>query len=227
MAPRDRVVYLGNYVGLGAEVGATLDELIAFRRWLLARPVTFLDEIAYLRGAQEEMWSKLLQLHFAPNPGEVLRWLLAHGAAATLACYGGDSEQGLRAAREGALALTRWTGSLRTAVSARPGHTPFFSSLRRAAFTGDRRLLFVHAGIDPNRPLHAQSDSFWWASGAFGRIEQPFEGFGTVVRGFDPAKAGLHATACTLSLDAGCGRGGSLLAVRLDPDGTAGDVIEA
>ena len=61
----DRVVYLGNYIGVGGAPAATLDELLAFRRWLLARPGSFACDVAYLRGAQEEMWAKLLQVH--PN----------------------------------------------------------------------------------------------------------------------------------------------------------------
>src|SRR5215471_3558447 len=57
----DRVVYLGNYMGVGPSVRAVVDELIEFRRWLLARPRSFASDVAFLRGAQEEMWSKLLQ----------------------------------------------------------------------------------------------------------------------------------------------------------------------
>ena len=34
---------------------------------------TFLGDIVFLRGSQEEMWQKLLELQFAPNPREVLR----------------------------------------------------------------------------------------------------------------------------------------------------------
>ena len=40
-APGDRLVYLGNYLGHGAEVRATLDKLLAFRRELIARPGMF------------------------------------------------------------------------------------------------------------------------------------------------------------------------------------------
>ena len=31
------------------------------------------NEIVFLRGAQEEMFSKLLQLQIAPNPQEIIR----------------------------------------------------------------------------------------------------------------------------------------------------------
>jgi len=223
----DRVVYLGNYMGVGPQVRAVLDELIAFRRWLLARPRAFATDVVFLRGAQEEMWSKLLQLQFAPNPSDVLRWLLEHGTAATLEAYGGDAAYAARVAREGPVAMTRWTGGLRAALAAAPGHQPFISGLRRAAFTDDQALLFVHAGIDVSRPLGAQSDSFWWAAGAFGRIAQPYEGFRLVVRGYDTQHAGLVTTPFTASLDGGCGFGGRLLAACLDPAGQVLETIDA
>lgn len=222
----DRVVYLGNYMGIGRDVRATLDELIGFRRWLLARPRAFAADVVFLRGAQEEMWSKLLQLQFAPNPTEVIRWLLEHGTAATLQAYGGDPAYAAQVARAGPVAMTRWTSELRAALAAAPGHQPFLSGLRRAAFTDDQALLFVHAGIDVSRPLGAQSDSFWWAAGAFGRIAEPYEGFKRVVRGFDAQHGGLVVTPFTTSLDGGCGFGGTLLAVCLDASGEVIDRLE-
>jgi serine/threonine protein phosphatase 1 len=74
--PGDRLVYLGNAMGHGAEVRGASDELLGFRRRMLARPGMFLFDIAFLRGAQEEMWQKLLQLQFAPNPREVFGWMV-------------------------------------------------------------------------------------------------------------------------------------------------------
>ena len=227
IAINDRVVYLGNYMGVGPQVRAVLDELITFRRWLIARPLAFATDVVFLRGAQEEMWSKLLQLQFASNPSEVLRWLLDHGTAATLTAYGGDPAYATKVVREGPVSMTRWTGGLRAALAAAPGHQPFVSGLRRAAFTDDQSLLFVHAGIDVSRPLDAQSDSFWWAAGAFGRITEPYEGFKLIVRGYDPQHAGLVATPHTLSLDRGCGFGGPLLAACFDRTGQVIETLEA
>lgn len=224
---RDGVVYLGNYLGIGEGARAAVDELVQFRRWLLSRPNSFAADVVYLRGAQEEMWSKLLQLQFAPNPTDVLRWLLEHGVEATLQAYGGDPRQGYMAAREGAVAITRWTGGLRDKVTACPGHIPFYSGLRRAAINDPETLLFVHAGIDVTRPLATQSDSFWWATSAFDRIDQPYNGFRSIVRGFDPAHAGLIETPFTLSVDGGSGLGGNLLAVCLAADGSIEDRVEA
>ena len=36
--PGDRLVYLGNYLGYGKDICATLDRLLSFRRALLAEP---------------------------------------------------------------------------------------------------------------------------------------------------------------------------------------------
>ena len=74
--PGDRVVYLGNMLGRGPHVRATLDEILSFRREVIAAPGFFASDVVFLRGMQEEMWQKCLQLHFAVNPGEVLRWML-------------------------------------------------------------------------------------------------------------------------------------------------------
>lgn len=222
----DRLVYLGNFLGRGAKVRQTLDELLAFRRWLLSLPRSFAYDVAYLRGAQEEMWQKLLQLQFAPNPREVLSWMMSQGVAATLAAYGGDPQLGASHARDGAMAITRWTGSLRNAMQAAPGHFQLMAALRRAAYTDDNALLFVAAGIDPERPLSEQSDSLWWGGSAFARLDHAFSGFNRVVRGFDRAGGGIKRGAYSITVDGGCGFGGPLVAACLLPDGEIGDLIQ-
>jgi len=104
--PGDRLVYLGSILGRSRTVIEAVDEALAFRRTILARPGVLAGDIVFLRGAQEEMWHKLLQLQLAPNPSEVLAWMLRQGVEATLRAYGGDPQQGLDAARQGAVALT-------------------------------------------------------------------------------------------------------------------------
>ena len=177
------------------------------------------------------MWQKLLQLHFAMDPAEVLEWMLDQGVAATLEAYGGNSREGFQAARAGAAALARWTGELRAAMQATPGHAAFMAALRRAAETrpreGTDRLLFVNAGIDVTRPLSAQNDSFWWGVSDFADIDAPYAGFTRVVRGFDQAHPGVEIGRYTASIDAGCGFGGSLVGACLAPDGELLDLVEA
>ena len=61
----DRVVYLGNVIGRGTALRETLAELLAFRRAIIAGPGMFGSDVIYLRGAQEEMLQKTLQVQFA------------------------------------------------------------------------------------------------------------------------------------------------------------------
>jgi hypothetical protein len=242
--PGDRLVYLGNLLGHGAGVRETVDELLDFRRRLLALPGMLAGDVVFLRGQQEEMWQKLLQLQFAPNPAEVLTWTLQQGVSATLAAYGGDPREGLVAARDGAIQLTRWTNALRQAQRAAAGHDRFYAALRRAALTAAAGtgpaeagrstggepaggLLLVSAGIDPGRPLDVQTDSFWWDARGFERVTEPWEGFARLIRGFDPRGRGLSLDGVAVTLDAGCGRGGGLTGARFAADGRLLDVIEA
>ena len=224
--PGDRLVYLGNYLGRGAAIRATLDELLAFRRELLCRPGLEPEDIVYLRGTQEEMWRKLLQLQFAPAPGEVFEWMMRQGVGATLEAYGEPAERARTRLREGALALSRWTSALRETVRGNPGHEELLTSLRRAAYTRGGELLFVHAGIDPERPLTEQIDTFWWGSGNFAALAEPYAGFALVVSGFDRTRAGPRFGPVTATLDGGCGFGGSLNAACFDLAGRKVDWIE-
>jgi serine/threonine protein phosphatase 1 len=223
----DRIVYLGNYIGHGAAIVETIDELLDFRCRLMARPGGFACDVAYLRGAQEEMWQKLLQLQFAANPGQVLAWMVREGVEATIAAYGGDLRQGFAATRDGPRTITRWTTGLRNAMNALSGHTKLFAGLRHAALTGEGGLLFVHAGIDPARPLATQGDAFWWGARDILQLARPFAGFRRVIRGFDRQRRGLVECPFAISLDAGAGRGGPLLGAAIMPDGAVQEVVEA
>jgi serine/threonine protein phosphatase 1 len=223
----DRLVYLGNYLGRGADVIATIDELLLFRRALLARFTLFDKDIVFLRGAQEEMWQKLLQIQIAQDPAQVLEWVLAQGVDATLRAYGVHPDEARLRCREGPLALARWSLEVRQAIRGHPGHETLLAALRRAALTADGRLLFVHAGVDPTRPLAAQSDSFWWGSRGFSVIDRPHEGFRRIVRGYDPSHSGLAIGEVTATIDSGCGFGGPLTAACIDSAGEVVDLIEA
>lgn len=223
----DRVVYLGNMIGRAPAARETLDTLLNFRLHLLARPHSEADDVIYLRGAQEEMWQKLLQLQFAADARAVLEWMIAQGIGPTLQSYGITVPDALREAAAGTVSLTRWTGHLRQAIYAQSGHHQIMTALRRAAYTEDGALLFVNSGLDLSRPLEAQSDSFWWSGGAFGRIAAPYGTFRRIVRGFDPSHAGFAETEFTVTVDAGCGFGGPLMAACIGADGQIIEVLEA
>ncbi len=223
----DRLVYLGNYIGYGDTVLETVDELLDFRRRVLGRRYGCTCDVAFLRGAQEEMWQKLLQLQFAPNPSEVLGWVVRAGMEATVRAYGGDLRQGFAAARDGPRSITRWTGALRSAMNAAPGHTALFSALRHAAFTADQGMLFVPAAIDPTRPLAAQGDAFWWGNDDILALNTRFAGFRRVIRGIDREHRGFAEGAFAVSLDGGKGHPGRLLAACFGIDGEVIKLIEA
>ena len=227
--PGDRLVYLGNYMGVGAETIATLDELVRFRRALLALLSPYLEaaDIVYLRGAHEEMWQKLLQLQFAVGPAQALEWMLGHGVDPTIRAYGGNPDEGRLRAREGVLVLTRWTTELRDKVAGHPGHADILNRLKRAAFTEGGELLYVHAGVDPTRPVTEQGDTFWWGSGYFSKITEPYQGFRRVVRGYDRDHGGVALTDFTATIDGGCGFGGPLIGACITLAGEVEAWIEA
>ncbi len=228
IAPSDNLVYLGNFLGRGGDVAGTVEELLLFRRALMAEQIVGdAGDIVYLRGSQEEMWHKLLQVQFAPNPRQVLEWMLTQGVGPTLEAYGGHVEDGRRAASLGAVALSQWTNRLRATMRAIDGHDRLMSVLKRAAYTDDGALLFVNAGIDPNRPLSEQTDSFWWGGGKFDAIEEPYAGFACVVRGFDHRRRGVIVREHVASIDGGCGFGGPLVAACFDASGRLIDTIDA
>lgn len=235
--PGDRLVYLGNLIGHGVRAVETIDTLLAFRRALIGLPGMKAEDVVYLRGAQEEMWQKLLQLQFAPNPRDVLEWMLNQGVGGTLAAYGGTVEQGMAAARGGTMTLGRWTQALRNAMQACPGHGELFSALRRAAYTGapsdaglserGTGVLLVSGGLDPNRPFSQQGDRFWWGGAGFSRLNGPYAGFSRVVRGWDSTGSGVVVEGPAVTLDAGCGRGGPLVCAILAGDGSILELFQS
>lgn len=224
----DCVVYLGDLLGYGPEITGTIDELLRFRGAFLARPpFVHQDDFICLRGQQEEIWQKLLQIQFAVNPLEVIDWALAHGADATIRAYGGGAVSARSAARGGALALTRWAGEMRERMRRCPGHIAMLNGLRRSARTEGGKLLFVNAGIDPGRAFAEQTDGFWWESRGFDSIAGPYAGFRLVIRGLDPIRRGFAATPWSVTVDGGCGFGGPLIGLCLAPSGEILGRIEA
>lgn len=228
----DRLVYLGNYTGFGAQPVETIDELLTFRRMILALPGVKVGDIVYLRGAQEDMWSRLIQLQFCPDPVDSFLWMLGNGMGATLAQYGIDPHAGINAAREGIMPLTRWTNSIRETLRAHPGHDTFLTHHRRAAYTAipeeDRTpILFVNAGINAARPLGEQGDDLCWSGRDFNKMTAPYRPFEKVIRGFDPTHEGVRINCVTASLDGGCGFGGALVAAQMDANGDIYEIMES
>ena len=225
--PGDRIVYLGNYLGWGAGITDALDETVAFRASLLAVPHMGVCDVVHLRGSQEEMWQKLLQLHLAIEPEAVFHWILARGVRQTLEAYGWEADAAGRKVRAGAREIARWTNEIRAGMERHPGHRELLGSLRRAAFTEDGGILFVNANVDTTRPPDAQNDAFWWGGEALEQTTSPYGGFKKIVRGFDPAQRGVRLDAYVATVDGGAGFGGTLSAACFDTEGRALDRIDA
>lgn len=230
LVPGDRIIYTGNYYGYGPNPAETIDELLTFRRMALAMPGMMISDIIYLRGQQEEIWHKVLQLPFAACPRSTLTWMLDHGLSQTLESYELSPADGMRATREGIPSLTRWTQKIRDRIRQRPGHDIFTTQWRRAAFTesdDNSALLFVNAGLNPKRDLQDQGDSFWWDAQQFKSIDTPYKPFQKVVRGYDPEHKGVDLNCVTATIDGGCGFGGSLICSGFEPGGHLFEMIEA
>lgn len=226
----DRIVYLGNFTGYGKKSRETIDELLTFRRLALAQPGMMPSDIIYLRGRQEEMWRQLLQIQFVQNAQAALQNMLDNGLAATLESYGISAHDGMRAAKEGVLSLTRWTNRIRVALRENPAHDLFLTQHRRAAFTlenGQARLLFVNAGINPSLGLEEQGELFWSSGESFSKMSKAYGSFDKVIRGYDPTHAGVRLNCVTASLDGGSGFGGTLVCAQMDSRGRIHELLQA
>jgi hypothetical protein len=232
----DRIIYLGNYTGYGHHSRQTIDALLNFRRFLLCIPGVQPTDITYLRGTQEEMWQKLLQIQFAPNPPQILDWMLSQGLAQTMESYGVDLMEAKRVVYEGVIRLSRWTDSVRQKVYNNPGHDIFGAQLKRAAYTDCAMtqthgvcspMLFVNAGIDYTKSLEDQGDCFWWGTPHFKSMHSPYGKYQRIVRGFDPLSEGVDVGNITATLDSNCGRGGDLVFAEIAGSGEILDIRAA
>ena len=184
---RDRLVFLGNVVGLGENSIETLSSVINMRNHLLSKFILKPEDIVFLRGSQEEMFLKLLQLHIAPNPYDIVQWMFEHGVDKTAKSYGFDKAEIIDVSTQGTLSISRFTTKLNKIISKIPGHKEYFSNLRHAAFSDTKKILFVNRGVDVSRPLSAQSDCFWWGYQNFSKLNKPYNTFTKIVRGYEPS----------------------------------------
>ena len=137
-APRNVVVYLGDYIDRGESSRAVID-------WLIDNPLPGFQSVHLLGNHEQSL------LQFLTDVGVGPAWL-AYGGRATLLSYGvrpPAAERDLPATQE----------ELRAALPAR--HLAFLRGLRLSHAEGD--YLFVHAGVRPGVPLAAQSaeDLLW------------------------------------------------------------------
>ena len=181
----DKLIFLGNVIGLGNNSKETLNSVIDLRFNLMSKFKLKPDSIIFLRGAQEEMFSKLLQLQLAPNPTEILEWMFDHGVNETIKSYGFSESEVKKIASSGTLNISKWTSNLNKAIHDNPGHVQYFLNLKHAAYSHTKKILFVNRGVDISRPLSAQNDCFWWGYQNFSTIQQPYKTFLRIVRGYE------------------------------------------
>ena len=180
----DYLIFLGNIIGLGSKSKETLSSAIDLRNKLMGKFQLNPNRIIFLRGAQEEMFSKLLQLQIAPNPVEIVEWIFSHGVDQTVISYNFEPDQFRNIATQGTIQINKLTSKLNHQISITPGHKEFFSNLKHAAYSETKEVLFVNRGVDLSRPLSAQNDCFWWGYQNFSLIKKPYNTFKRVVRGY-------------------------------------------
>ncbi len=180
----DKLVFLGNIIGLGNFSKETLSSIIDLRFTLMSKYKLKHNEIVFLRGAQEEMLSKLLQLQIAPNPTEIVKWMFEHGVDKTLESYGYKKDEVLNVASSGTVSISKWTSKLNKTILNNLGHKEYFLNLKHAAYSSSKKILLVNRGVDITRPLSAQNDCFWWGYQNFSNINKPYKSFSRIVRGY-------------------------------------------
>mgnify|MGYP000114652758 CR=1 FL=1 len=180
----DVLIFLGNIIGLGQHSKETLSSVLNLRFKLMAKHTLKSNKIIFLRGAQEEMFSKLLQLHLAPNPQEILKWMFEHGVNSSISSYGLSENEVRSISTSGTISISRWTSKLNSILSSCPGHKQYFLNLKHAAYSSTKKILFVNRGVDITRPLSAQNDCFWWGFQNFSTINKPYSTFSKIVRGY-------------------------------------------
>jgi serine/threonine protein phosphatase 1 len=229
---RDRLVYLGNYLGVESRTNpAVMEEILIFRSALLCKTGVEASDIVFLRGPAEEAWQRLLRLQFAPLPHQMVEKLLASGVESYLRLYGVSITDTRSVARAGTLAITRWTNHLRSLQRNTPGHEKMMFSMRRAAFSNpnadQKRMLFVPASFDPARSLDEQGESLWWTAAPFSVTGRAQANYSRIVRGFDSVNGGADLDDQAVTLDGGCGRGGPLVCGCFTPAGKLVELVIA
>ena len=182
---KDKLIFLGNVIGLGNNSKETLSSIIDLRFNLMSKFKLKPESIIFLRGAQEEMFSKLLQLQLAPNPSEIIEWMFDHGVNETIKSYGFSANEVKNIASSGTINISKWTTNLNKVLYNNPGHAEYFLNLKHAAYSHTKKILFVNRGVDITRPLSAQNDCFWWGFQNFSSIEKPYKTFSRIVRGYE------------------------------------------
>ena len=177
------LIYLGDYVDRGYKVKETIDTIINFK------PKNF--KCIFIRGNHEQML-----LDFVNDKSESLTVWLYNGGAETLKSYCGReiSDDLLNSNSKKHQTQEKFIKALPKK------HLHFFNGLQFSYTWKD--YFFVHAGIDPSRPLSKQReiDMTWTRSPEFLASNQPFEKI--IVHGHTPNK-NIEKKSNRINLDTG------------------------
>ena len=180
----DKLIFLGNVIGFRDSSKEIVSQVLNLRFYLMAKFKLNHEDIIFLRGAQEEMFSKLLQLQIAPNPMEIIDWIFSHGVDQTIISYGFDPNEFKSVASQGTIQINKLTSKLNRQILDTSGHKEYFSNLKHATYSETKEVLFVNRGVDITRPLSAQNDCFWWGYQNFSLVNKPYNTFKRIVRGY-------------------------------------------
>lgn len=224
--PRDRIVYLGNYLGphslWGGEGAAVLDELILFRSAIMARPGFFASDVVFLKGAGEDLLQQALRMPFQKNVSLWLPDALARGLECYTSLYGGTADELHCISQMGVIAQNRFSHHLLENIQSHVAHGDFFATLKSAARTEPKRaadsIALVPAGLDPTCPLTLQYEALCWPQRDIADLAA-YPPFARLVRGQALRNEAPDKNRFVLTLDDGQGLGGTLHAACLDGHG--------
>ncbi len=189
---KPRIVTLGDYVDRGPNSRGVLDRLLQLEHadWC---------DLAAIKGNHEDALLRFLQ---EPEYGRTWGFW---GGAQTLANYGIDMP-GLKASE---LAWQLASQAFERAVD--PAHVALLERLPAIRIIDD--YLFVHGGVDPDRPLSEQdAETFMFMRGRFLKAEKSCDY--VVVHGHTPEDEPVN-TDWRIDVDTGIYFNGVLTAVRL------------
>lgn len=192
---RARLVFLGDYIDRGEQSRQVLEALGQLAA--LNSP-----DLVFLRGNHEAAL-----LDFLNEPEENAAWL-RFGGRETLASFGLSPPPHGRSDRAALVPLRN------ALVQAITPHRAFLEGLEPMHRSGD--VIFVHAAVDPERPIEAQSDdALLWGHPGF-LVDDPVPGLRIVHGHYDaPQPVRLPGRIC---VDTGAYHSGVLTALRLDED---------
>ncbi|MBY0427932.1 MAG: hypothetical protein K2Q32_01800 [Alphaproteobacteria bacterium] len=213
---KDRIVYLGNYLGEHShwtgEGPALIDELVTFRNSVIAIPGLFANDITFLHGRGEDLLQEALRLPFQKNPGAWLLEAKRHGLECYTAAYGGFDIEGV--AQSGLIGMNKWNHHIKKTIASYAGHAEFFKELKTAAYTQYRKkqndMAFVPAGLHPHYSLNVQHELLCWPEEDIHTLTA-YSPFARIVRGQAMRQITPERHRYVLTLDDGrCSPGGDI-----------------